>query len=57
MIRWIIRIVFILDLLKIILRGLYVIRNDDCEPDFWLRLGIEMVIDIVGIVLTLIVKL
>lgn len=52
MIRWIIRIVFILDLVKVILRGLYVTRNDDCEPDFWPRLGIEMVIDIVGIILT-----
>lgn len=52
MIRWIIRIVFILDLVKVILRGLSVTRNNDCEPDLWLRLGIEMVIDIVGIVLT-----
>lgn len=54
MIRWIIRIVFILDLLKSILKGVSVTRNNDCEPDLWLRLGIEMVIDIVGIVLTLV---
>lgn len=52
MIRLIIRIVFVVDLVKTILRGLHVTRNDDCDPDIWPRLGIEMAINIVGIVLT-----
>lgn len=54
MIRLIVRIIFFIDLIKSILCGISVTRNDDCEHKFLLRLGAEIIIDIIAIVLTFI---
>lgn len=54
MIRLIVRIIFFIDLIKSILCGISVTRNDDCEHRFLLRLGAEIIIDIIAIVLTFI---
>lgn len=52
MIRLIVRIIFFIDLIKSILCGISVTRNDDCEHRFLRRLGAEIIIDIIAIVLT-----